>query len=212
MLVIHWCIRQAGGRYSGRWSNVLNPSHHFRFKGPNNPPDMNYRTHPVMAKVILTSALAPSLFHAQATVYHVSPTGNDANNGTTEATAWKTIDRVNQLAFSYQPGDQILFQRGGTYRGELIVGSNGTQAHPITVGAYGTGNRPIIKGSVPVTEWTQHQGNIWVATVSKKVGQVYVNGQRMIPARYPNTGWLRNSQGRHTNAKRRPYPAQWVLE
>ncbi len=156
---------------------------------------MNYRTHPVMAKVILTSALACSLFHAQATVYHVSPTGNDANNGTTEATAWKTIDRVNQLAFSYQPGDQILFQRGGTYRGELIVGSNGTQAHPITVGAYGTGNRPIIKGSVPVTEWTQHQGNIWVATVSKKVGQVYVNGQRMIPARYPNTGWLRNSQG-----------------
>ena len=50
---------------------------------------------------------------AQATIYYVSPTGNDNNNGTSQSTPWRTIDRVNQSTYSIQPGDQVLFQRGG---------------------------------------------------------------------------------------------------
>ncbi|HMN06939.1 MAG TPA: right-handed parallel beta-helix repeat-containing protein [Flavobacteriales bacterium] len=133
---------------------------------------------------------------AQATDYYVSPNGNDSNNGTSPSTPWKTISRVNQAPFSYQPGDRILFERGGTWRGEVLFGSSGTASQPITMGAYGTGAMPIIKGSVAVSGWTVYQGNIWRASVtSGKVEQVYVNGKRMTPARYPNTGFLYNTQG-----------------
>ncbi len=148
-----------------------------------------------LAKALTTAFLALAFSGASATNYYVAPTGNDANNGTSEATAWKTIDRVNQSAFTFQPGDKILFQRGGTYRGEVILGVSGTPSQPVTIGAYGSGNRPVIKGSVLVSGWSNYQGNIWQADVAGQVDQVYVNGQRMVPARFPNTGWLRNSQG-----------------
>src|SRR5574337_613696 len=90
-----------------------------------------------LAKALTTAFLAMVFSAASATNYYVAPTGNDANNGTSEATAWKTIDRVNQSAFTFQPGDKILFQRGGTYRGEVILGVSGTPSQPVTIGAYG---------------------------------------------------------------------------
>lgn len=129
----------------------------------------------------------------QATDYYVSPSGNDSNNGTSPSTPWKTINRVNQSTFSFQPGDRVLFQRGGTWRGEVILGSSGNASQPVTLGAYGTGDKPMIKGSALATGWTQYQGNIWMANVASLVTQVYVNGERMTPARFPNNGWLRNS-------------------
>jgi hypothetical protein len=156
---------------------------------------MAQRPTTALVKALSTALLALSLHTVLATNYYVSPTGSDANNGTSEATAWQTIDRVNQSAFTFQPGDKILFQRGGTFRGELILGVSGTPAQPVTVGAYGNGNKPVIKGSVLVSGWSNYQGNIWMADVAGPVDQVYVNGQRMTPARFPNTGWLRNSQG-----------------
>lgn len=136
---------------------------------------------------------AAALLPAAATDYYVSATGNDANNGTSTATPWRTVARVNQATYTYQPGDRILFQRGGTYRGEIIGGMSGTAAGYITIGAYGTGDAPIIKGSDLVTGWTQHAGNVWKTTVDRRVDQVYIGGQRLTPARFPNSGWLRNS-------------------
>ncbi|HEX2617809.1 MAG TPA: hypothetical protein VHL57_09725, partial [Flavobacteriales bacterium] len=130
-----------------------------------------------------------------ATNYYVSPTGSDSNNGTSQGSAWQTIARVNQATYTFQPGDQILFQRGGVFRGELTMGSSGTPAQPIVVGAYGTGNDPVISGSILVSGWTQHSGHIYKASVAQRVEQVYVGGARMTPARFPNTGWLRNSNG-----------------
>ncbi|MFZ1666165.1 MAG: right-handed parallel beta-helix repeat-containing protein [Flavobacteriales bacterium] len=145
-----------------------------------------------------TSFLAISILTAcslYATDYYVSPTGNDNSNGTSTGTAWKTITRVNNSAFSYQPGDRILFQRGGTWRGEVIMGTSGTGAQNITIGAYGSGAKPLIKGSELMSGWSQYSGNIWRTSVAGPVDQVYVAGQMMTMARYPNSGWLRNSQG-----------------
>ena len=99
-------------------------------------------------------------FAARSATYYVSPTGNNANNGTSQATAWQTIDRVNQINFNLQPGDKILFQRGGVYRGKLSINSNGTAGNYIEIGAYGTGAKPVIRGSVAVTAWEHHSGNI----------------------------------------------------
>lgn len=136
---------------------------------------------------------------SNATNYYISPDGSDANTGTSQAQAWKTIGRMMQGIFSLQPGDQILFKRGGTYRGKLEIPLSGNASQPITVGAYSTGNAPIISGSVLATNWTVHSGNIWKTTVAEDVKFLYSAGQLMTLARYPNTGWLRNDNGSATH-------------
>ena len=134
-----------------------------------------------------------------AVTYYVSPTGSDTNTGTSSASPWKTITRVNQIGTALNPGDQILFQRGGVYRGKVTISDNGVAGNPMVLGAYGTGAAPIISGSVAVTGWTVHSGNIWKAPVSSKVKYVYVNGQLLTLARYPNTGWLRTDVAASTS-------------
>jgi hypothetical protein len=131
---------------------------------------------------------------ASATTYYIAPNGNDANNGTSQSSPWRTIDRVNQMAFQAQPGDQFLFQRGGEFRGRLILGSSGSPASQIVYGAYGSGPSPVINGTRLVTGWTVHSGNIWKAQVGEQVDQVYVNDVRQVLARWPNTGWKHNQQ------------------
>jgi len=80
-----------------------------------------------------------------ADVYHVSPAGNDANDGRTPATAWKTAAKVNATTFA--PGDQILFARGGEWRESLKASSSGMLNKAIVYGAYGTGAKPKFWGS-----------------------------------------------------------------
>lgn len=130
---------------------------------------------------------------AQATTYYVSPTGNDANNGTSQSSPWQTIDRANQCGL--QPGDQLLFQRGGHFRGQIIWGNSGTPGSPVTYGAYGSGADPIVDGARLVSGWTQYSGNVWRAQVGAQVDQVYIGDARSTRARTPNSGWFRNDQG-----------------
>ena len=82
---------------------------------------------------------------AEAAAYYVSPSGSDAHPGTSAASPWRTIERVN--AAKFQPGDQILLQRGGEWRESLIVGSSGTREKPITFADYGQGAKPRLIGS-----------------------------------------------------------------
>ena len=142
----------------------------------------------------LASMLLMSL-SGQAVTYYVSPTGNDANAGTSQAAPWRTITRVNQVMYGLAPGDQVLFQRGGSFVGQLTIGSSGVAGNNIVYGAYGTGTAPVIQGSNTVTGWTLHSGNIWKAPVTGSVKYVYCNGALQTLARYPNTGFLRNDVG-----------------
>lgn len=165
-----------------------------RVEGARNAP-MNTLTLQFFTAIAFTLASATS----SATTYYVSPTGNDNNNGTSQGTPWRTISRVQQLEYLFQPGDQVLFQRGGSYPGQLNIGASGTAAQPIVIGAYGTGALPEISGANAVTGWTVHQGNIWRADVSQGVKHVRVNGGLMTLARYPNTGWLRVNTSSNTS-------------
>lgn len=140
---------------------------------------------------ILTLALLLLVGTAPAAVYYVSPTGNDSNNGTSQTTPWRTLARVQQFSSSAVAGDQVLFQRGGTFVGQLSWYSSGTSAANITLGAYGTGALPVISGATTVTGWTLHSGNIYKATLSQAVKYVFVNGALQTLARFPNSGWLR---------------------
>ena len=136
---------------------------------------------------------------AWAATYYVSPNGSDSNAGTSASSAWRTIDRVNQLGSSLQGGDQVLFQRGGVYRGKLVIMNSGSTGNPIVVGAYGQGDDPVIAGSDLVTGWTVHSGNIWRAQLGQSPRYVFFNGQRMELARFPNTGWLRTDVASSTS-------------
>jgi len=96
----------------------------------------------------------PPLAHAAPrspgnTTYYVdSRTGHDANAGTTETKAFKTLERVNAMVFA--PGDRVLFKAGTRYVGQLKPQGSGAmvggKAGPIVIGTYGRGGRPRIDG------------------------------------------------------------------
>ena len=110
-----------------------------------------------------------------ATTYYVDATnGLDKNNGLSEATAWKTIGRVNASRFN--PGNQILFKRGETWREQLNISSSGDADSLITYGAYGIGDNPVISGADFVMEWTQYASNVWKSAMSKEPKMVIFHG------------------------------------
>ncbi|NTV30875.1 hypothetical protein HGA91_02755 [candidate division WWE3 bacterium] len=99
-------------------------------------------------------------FAAGTTYYVDSVSGNDANSGTTESTAWKTLTAINSRSF--QPGDKILLKRGQTWNQGIKLNSSGASGNLITIGAYGSGGLPTLNATQKVTRtWTVHSGNIW---------------------------------------------------
>ncbi|HVV48443.1 MAG TPA: right-handed parallel beta-helix repeat-containing protein, partial [Polyangia bacterium] len=76
--------------------------------------------------------------------------GNDAGDGTTPATAWKTLDKIN--ATTFQPGDAICLKAGGSWTGQLAPRGSGTAAAPIVIDQYGAGPRPIVAAGAGVTD------------------------------------------------------------
>lgn len=95
--------------------------------------------------MVPTGLSSPLQHRFPMTTYYVSNSGVDTNNGTSTATPWKTVTKVNSVSFA--AGDQILFNGGQTFTGKLTfgVGDAGTTANPIVVGSYGTsGTRATI--------------------------------------------------------------------
>lgn len=77
-------------------------------------------------------------------VFYVDPAGSNTNDGLSTGAPWATVAKVtNTLLY---PGDQVLFKRGGTWSGNLVVSGSGMPNSPITISAYGTGTLPIISG------------------------------------------------------------------
>lgn len=74
--------------------------------------------------------------------YYVSPQGNDTCAGLSASTAWKSLERVNRKSF--QPGDKILFESNGIWKGQLRPSGSGKKGNRIIIGSYGSGNRPVI--------------------------------------------------------------------
>lgn len=93
-----------------------------------------------LRKEILNTKDNPSIIGV---TYYISPNGDDTNDGTTPETAWKTPEALFIYQDLLQPGDAVLFERGGVYRtASRIIARDG-----VTYGAYGKGNKPAIYGS-----------------------------------------------------------------
>ena len=97
----------------------------------------------IISTVIFSPVYASEGAENSGTIYYVDQTtGNDENNGTSEDTPWKTLDKVNNTVF--QPGDQILLKCGETWTEQLAPKGSGTNEAPIILSSYGTGDRPRI--------------------------------------------------------------------
>lgn len=124
---------------------------------------------------------APDTICATGKTYYISPTGDDTNDGLSPDRAWCTTQRLRQAHDQLQPGDAVLFERGGEWRmtpeaplkdamegacggASVFVGKKG-----VSYGAYGSGPKPILNGSPQnfadpalwePTEWP----NVWRCT------------------------------------------------
>ncbi len=81
---------------------------------------------------------------AACTTYYVSVSGSDSNSGCTTSAPWKTIAKVNATTFA--AGNQILFQDGGGWTGELHPLGSGSSSGQIVISSYGSGAAPVIAG------------------------------------------------------------------
>ena len=123
---------------------------------------------------------------ANAKTYYISSSGNDINKGIVPTSPWKSIFKINSFLFTV--GDSILFQRGSTFYGGLVVGCSN-----LNFGAYGTGANPIITGFTTLSSWINSGSGIWSSNVplaNNSLIAVAINNKLQQIGRFPNTEYL----------------------
>ncbi|MEI7502707.1 MAG: right-handed parallel beta-helix repeat-containing protein [Paludibacter sp.] len=129
--------------------------------------------------------------------YYISNTGNDATNGKSIETAWKSIERVNQA--NLEPGDQLLFECGQRFEGELKIKNSGTKAQPTVISSYGNGAKPVITGAICPSNFISLNNGIYVADMPQKVFQLFADDQLKDLARIPTKGFYSIENGDKRN-------------
>lgn len=139
---------------------------------------------------------------AAAATYYVSEAGWDDTDGLSPDTPWRTLGRVN--AAPLQPGDTVLFRRGGSWRGQLRAQS-GSAAGAITYGAYGEGTLPALIGSVEKNrpeDWVEEDPNLWSTREPVPVGESLLPNaaftEEAVPWMLHNEGGAKASAARDT--------------
>lgn len=125
---------------------------------------MLVKKHECMKRILIVLFLTYNSIVSATNYYVSSTTGDDSRDGLSEATAWKTISKVNSKTFL--PGDMILFNRGDEWRESLSVPSSGNAGAYVIFSAYGSGEKPRILGSTQAITWTNQGGNIWKSSTS----------------------------------------------
>lgn len=117
--------------------------------------------------------------------YFVATNGNDNNRGSLN----QPFATIQHAASVLKAGD-ICYLRGGEYHeAALITGLKGREGQPITFQSY-KDEKVILDGSVPITtEWSRHKGQIFKTRLNQDIWQLFVNGETMISARWPNASW-----------------------
>jgi len=87
----------------------------------------------------------PDNAHVPGTYYVSSSQGDDANDGLTKESPFKTLERISGTNLG--PGDSILFKTGDSFVGQLVVNGSGSRDSVIVISAYGDGDKPILDGS-----------------------------------------------------------------
>jgi hypothetical protein len=78
----------------------------------------------------------------------------------------------------FEPGDSILFQRGGEWHESLAASSSGADGRPITFADYGTGPKPRFWGSIALTNadfQSDGSGGVYTYAIATPVLAVLVD-------------------------------------
>jgi len=145
---------------------------------------------PILKNLLLLMFLSLLSNISLCETYYFSNYGRDANNGLSIFSPKRSITNLNLLLKAVKPGDVILFERGSYFVGQINILKGGNENSPLIFGAYGEGNDPVISGAMPLTKWKAYKGKIYSAPVDTIVKNIFVGGQQMTLARYPNTGFL----------------------
>ncbi|WP_084218347.1 Ig-like domain-containing protein [Synechococcus sp. CC9616] len=140
-------------------------------------------------------------------VVFVSNDGSDSNPGSLLA-PFRTIQYAIDNA---KPGDVISI-RGGTFRERLrIENLNGREDAPITFENYQNEDVVLTGAEQITTDWQPHDDNIWKTNLNFDISQLYLDGQMLTAARWPNITkeWDRLDDSDRRNATPESY---WDIE
>ncbi|MDQ0089505.1 hypothetical protein J2T12_002917 [Paenibacillus anaericanus] len=112
--------------------------------------------------ITVLKVVAPIISDGNTVYYISSSTGDDENDGLSEATAWRTLHKINESTF--EAGDEILLKSGDTWKEPLILKGSGSEDLPITITSYGSGDKPVITWNAPSggSVITGHNLSNWV--------------------------------------------------
>ncbi len=181
---------------------------------------MNKKTHIVhgllikrlglLATILLTGCV--TTLQRSDTEFHISPDGDDSATGSLDH-PWQTLERARdhiRLINQDMDKDIIVYLHGGIYplerSFELTIQDSGTNGYRIIYKAF-PNEVPILSGAIPVTGWTQHDGEIWKAPLArdKKLRALYVNGKRAVMAGKPEGVVGQGGYGTFTITGREPW-------
>lgn len=122
--------------------------------------------------------------------YYVDATlGDDADDGLTPETAWRTAARAS--AEPLAPGDRVAFKRGEVWREPLLLAAAGSAELPIVIQSYGAADDPpFFVPTRTVTGWTAEADGVFSAPLDVEPLLVVADGERLRLAHHPNEGYL----------------------
>src|SRR5690606_7028021 len=148
-----------------------------------------------LAKFLLCLVFVILYNHSEAANYYFSQVSGNDSRTSQEAqnpnTPWKSIDKLNAVFNTLQPGDAIYFKRGETFFGTIHINKSGTAGNPIKIGAYGSGPKPVITSLVAISNWKSVGAGVFESTTSlsaPSVSVLLVNNSMQEMGRFPNSG------------------------
>ncbi len=126
-----------------------------------------------MGRAVITLLLCFLTFAVFATKYYVSNSGNDTNDGLSEQTPWKSLEKVQSESSTFVAGDIIAFKGGDNFNGKLVFNNmNGQSGLPIIISSYGLG-QATINGTSYISGLSNEGGGIWSVNTTEPIYQVF---------------------------------------
>ncbi|MBO9610703.1 MAG: right-handed parallel beta-helix repeat-containing protein, partial [Paenibacillaceae bacterium] len=135
--------------------------------------------------------------------YYVSPSGSDANNGTSLSTPFATIQKARDVVRANKgsmTGDIVVYIRGGNYYQNATItfdeNDSANNGFKIIYKNYAS-EVPVFHGGQRITGWTLDSGNIYKANVGTgwTFETLTENNVRAFKARTPNVGSYLQAEG-----------------
>jgi Right handed beta helix region len=120
--------------------------------------------------------------------YYVAKNGDDSNSGTSLSAPFQTIQKCASVMIQ----GNTCYVRAGTYRETITPANSGTPSAPIAFQPY-NGESVTISGADIISGWSVYSGAIYRSSamnwdLGHGKNQIFVDGQMMTEARWPNTG------------------------